>query len=547
MKKLFALTALLAASLALPCEAATFGPNLIINGNGENGNGSPLCVKVPIPGWNSTGNFTVGTYNGRADVLQSTSKGPPTFGPKSRGRNFFCGGNSASSSAEQTIDLSSSAKDIDTGKTQFDLSGWLGGDGSSDDSATLVATFKDIHSTPLKVVKVGPVKASDRFNITSLVFKNAKGTIPVGTRSATINLHMQRVNGLLCDGYADNLSFKIAKPTVATNVKTAGTTGTTGTTTTTGTTGTTAVTRNTNTKPNFWSFATALLTTAAGGNPNNTTSTIGGGATNPSVNLTGGSTNPSINTSSGGGSVFAPGSGSTTGNPTLGTPSTGLVQVSSGTNATTITIPSSMLFGKFSSTLLPSAGNLLTQIKLQKMASHGGKPIAFAAHTNESQNSRINLGLASKRAFAVAAWMDNHGVPASNFEVRAFAKPLATSSSANSNRLEIVLMNSRNASTLVNPVNISGLWKSTFGPLTLVEHAGNVTGHWVTPLGQKGQVNKGSFDSSTGRLTLHYTKNWEGSHGHVTFNKINSNTYRGKFLQLDKSGTSQTGTWQIMR
>ncbi len=211
MKRHLFAAVLCAASLSFPCHAQPnmLGVNLVKNGDAEAGIGSPQCSTVNAPNWTSVGPFTVGIYGGRSDVLLDTSPGPPLFGPESRGKNFFCGGNGAASKASQTIDISSMANTIDSGNVKFVFSGWLGGDGSSDDNASVSATFngQNITNGSMNRLQLGPVNAIDRSNTTSLAFKQLSGVIPAGTRSITIGLNMQRVNGVLNDAYADNISF----------------------------------------------------------------------------------------------------------------------------------------------------------------------------------------------------------------------------------------------------------------------------------------------------------------------------------------------------
>ena len=92
----------------LPAEPAV---NLIVNGNAEAGAGSSDGSIVPVPGWTTKGNFTVVQYGASGGFPDASSAGPGD-----RGLNFFAGGpGSTSSSATQTIDLSSYETAIDTG------------------------------------------------------------------------------------------------------------------------------------------------------------------------------------------------------------------------------------------------------------------------------------------------------------------------------------------------------------------------------------------------------------------------------------------------
>ncbi len=144
-------------------DAVPFGSNIIINGNAEVGSASGNgYTVVAVPGWTTSGNFTVVNYN--------TSGGFPTYtdpGPANRGSNFFAGGsNNGSSSATQIIDLSGSASIIDTGNVGYDLSGYFGGFASQDDNAILTTIFLNGGSSSISSAVLGPVYAGDRGSLT---------------------------------------------------------------------------------------------------------------------------------------------------------------------------------------------------------------------------------------------------------------------------------------------------------------------------------------------------------------------------------------------
>jgi hypothetical protein len=160
-------------------QAVSFNTNLIINGDAELGSaGTNAYEVVPVPGWTTTGNFSVYQYD--SDNIFPAFTSP---GPVSRGNNFF-GGGSASHAAEitatfqtisrssdpqangldgssiafQTIDLSSDYDIIDVGYTSFNLSGFLGGYLVKKDAASLVASFLDANNLTLSSASIGPVR-----------------------------------------------------------------------------------------------------------------------------------------------------------------------------------------------------------------------------------------------------------------------------------------------------------------------------------------------------------------------------------------------------
>ena len=87
-----------------------YGINLLINSNAEDGSASPDADSVPVPGWQTSGGFTVVPYGapGGYPAIVDT--------PPSGMKQFFAGGRPDVSTAAQEIDLSANASDIDTGR-----------------------------------------------------------------------------------------------------------------------------------------------------------------------------------------------------------------------------------------------------------------------------------------------------------------------------------------------------------------------------------------------------------------------------------------------
>lgn len=180
--------------------------NLLVNGDAEAGTGANDGSVVTVPGWQTSGFFTVMRYDGRSDELLSTSPGP-----SDRGHNFFLGGNQGeSSSATQRVSVSRFAQAIDSGRAEFRLSGWLGGWETQNDQATLTVTFTDARGARLGTSSIGPVTNTDRQNVASLLERSDSGKVPAGTRWIDVELRMVRAVGTWNDGFADNLSLTIA-------------------------------------------------------------------------------------------------------------------------------------------------------------------------------------------------------------------------------------------------------------------------------------------------------------------------------------------------
>lgn len=181
--------------------------NAIVNPGAEAGPGSGNGndIEPIIPGWTTTGNFTVVAYGSSNEIATS---GGPQFGD-----NFFAGGPSnASSSATQTLDVSNVEDLIDAGEVNYVLSGYFGGYETQDDNATLTAVFLSATQQSLGQVTIGGDNEVARDGTTELLYASAPGMIPDGTESIVFTLLMTRTEGTYNDGYADNLSFIAVDP-----------------------------------------------------------------------------------------------------------------------------------------------------------------------------------------------------------------------------------------------------------------------------------------------------------------------------------------------
>ena len=112
-----------------PAQAVPYGVNVLVNGNAEQGpfssTGGVLPGPTPVPGWTISSAFTVVDYKPSGDPsgFPRVTDSVPPDGLK----QFFAGGNAATSTATQQIDLTANATEINQGKVTYDLSGWLGG------------------------------------------------------------------------------------------------------------------------------------------------------------------------------------------------------------------------------------------------------------------------------------------------------------------------------------------------------------------------------------------------------------------------------------
>jgi hypothetical protein len=183
--------------------------NLLKNGAADKGLGSPDGSIVAVPSWTMTQgtSFTAVQYGATGGFPTPGDKGP-----NNRHANFFAGGPGDAGTtviATQTADVSKYASTIDLGVVDAMVTGWLGGNGSQADTATMEVDWRSATGMPLGSTSIGPVTNTDRSNKTSLLKRTVTSPVPVGTRTAVVRLIFTRVDGSYNDGYADSLVVKL--------------------------------------------------------------------------------------------------------------------------------------------------------------------------------------------------------------------------------------------------------------------------------------------------------------------------------------------------
>ena len=115
-----------------------------------------------------------------------------------------------SATMSQSISLYPYAVSIDRSNVSFTLSAWLGGYEYQGDNMRVSIYFFEYRFYPLgSATTIGPVLAQDRNNVTSFLFRQATGMVPVNTRYMTILVRATYALGLMCDAYADNISVEL--------------------------------------------------------------------------------------------------------------------------------------------------------------------------------------------------------------------------------------------------------------------------------------------------------------------------------------------------
>ncbi|MEB3982321.1 phosphoesterase [Mycobacterium sp. 663a-19] len=204
------------------------GPNLLVNPGAEFGDPSLSAYSsVTIPGWAVTGTPTVIRYGTLRRLPVPLGSPGPTLpaafgftrsenGPPDGGAQFFGGGNVATATLTQTVDLSGAAAQIDSGTVPYTLSGWLGGFLEDPSAASVTVTFLAAdQQSALGAGKIGPVTVLQRRLRTALLPRQTTGTIPAGARSARVVVTLKDSNpviGNYNNAYADNISLNVGAP-----------------------------------------------------------------------------------------------------------------------------------------------------------------------------------------------------------------------------------------------------------------------------------------------------------------------------------------------
>jgi hypothetical protein len=130
------------------------------------------------------------------------------------GDRFFAGGpTGTASSAEQVVDLTWVAPEIDRGGATVSLSGLLGGYGADPDSGSFEARFLDPAGRPMGATLVLATPAAvERANVTILMPRSRTDPIPPLARSVAVTLRAVHERGGYTDAYFDNLGLAVAAP-----------------------------------------------------------------------------------------------------------------------------------------------------------------------------------------------------------------------------------------------------------------------------------------------------------------------------------------------
>ncbi|CAF1246635.1 unnamed protein product, partial [Didymodactylos carnosus] len=145
-----------------PAATGAFGTNIVVNGDGETGVCETSSGSISPLGWTTNGPITQVSYFN--SVYGDLSFSDP--GPSDRGCCYFFGQISANTSMSQTINLTAYSTAIDAHNVSYNLSAWLGGYMTDDDSASVIVRFFSQSMLLLgSSAMIGPVLAAARANV----------------------------------------------------------------------------------------------------------------------------------------------------------------------------------------------------------------------------------------------------------------------------------------------------------------------------------------------------------------------------------------------
>lgn len=175
---------------------AASAQNLLANPGAEDGASAPDGrIPVPVPGWETSGGFTVAPYG---------LPGLPASGGS--GRQLFAGGSGSAATAVQSVPLGRRTAVADLGRLRATFGAVLG---SSSDPAELdeaKAEIAFLGRSGKSIVTVTYLGTS-AFGVAGPM--TAPSAAPPGTRAVRVTLTATRRRGSYDDGYFDDLSLSL--------------------------------------------------------------------------------------------------------------------------------------------------------------------------------------------------------------------------------------------------------------------------------------------------------------------------------------------------
>lgn len=185
-------------------DAANIGwsRNLLLNPGAEvGGAAADWAVAMPPVSWEVSDGLTAIEYS----ALEAAGVGLVPFG-----EHLFAGGiGDTPSVARQSVDVSPAAVDIDAGRLQAVLSGWLGSRAGDADLASLRAQFRDEMGAVLGTLTAASASAKGSGDELAWERRQTVGGVPRGTRAIEVVLALERYRDTAPGGLADELSLTL--------------------------------------------------------------------------------------------------------------------------------------------------------------------------------------------------------------------------------------------------------------------------------------------------------------------------------------------------
>jgi len=112
----------------------------------------------------------------------------------------------------QTVDLSLYIDSyfIDNQIAKYNLSAWIGGYLGENDCSTVFLTFLNQSGQMISSsTQIGPVLAIDRGYVAQLMFRQAQGLVPIGTRFFNVEVIFSHSSGPMNNADIDNIAVTV--------------------------------------------------------------------------------------------------------------------------------------------------------------------------------------------------------------------------------------------------------------------------------------------------------------------------------------------------
>jgi len=189
--------------LAEAAATTPLGFNFTMDSGAEAARGGRGQV-VPIPLWKTTSTMTAvryGTPGFPSKAVARAAKGEVNF--------FYCGANTAGSTARQRVRIRGRNSLIDRGGLALATTVRIGSSSTDGDAGQMIVRFINGAGDTIGQLQTETVQATGG----SMPRIKTSGPIPAGTRALQVILKGTGTAGTSCDVYFDNVSVKLVRGT----------------------------------------------------------------------------------------------------------------------------------------------------------------------------------------------------------------------------------------------------------------------------------------------------------------------------------------------